>query len=209
MSRRPKLSRRAEDDRGVALIEMAIVAPLLALLVAGIVEFGTLWRDNLSAATSTRAAARVASNLGDDYLADYEAVLSLNSGLASINGATIEGVLVYRAAAANGEPSSSCFDGAGNPRSWSGECNFYSAADVATIVAADCTVSCSEFPNNTTCAGAMSAAFCPQTDRVTDQAAGLTSVGVWVRMSRPYMTGMFPGTGVTITDRTVMKVEPA
>ena len=55
----------ARGDRGLAMVEMAIVAPFLALIVAGILEYGTLWRDNLTVTSSSRAAARVVSNLGD------------------------------------------------------------------------------------------------------------------------------------------------
>jgi hypothetical protein len=36
----------------------------------------------------------------------------------------------------------------------------------------------------------------------------VTDVGVWVRINREYTTGIFPGDGVTITDYTVMTVEP-
>ncbi len=205
---RARRARRAAGERGVAMVEMAIVAPLLALIRGGIVEYGTLWRDDLSVSTSTRAAARVVSNLGDDYLADYEALLSLNAGLSTIDGITIEGVLIYDASAADGEPSALCFDSSGDPRDWGGECNHYSAADLALVNSIDCTVSCSEFPNNATCLSSMAQYFCPQTDRETDQAVGVTSIGVWVRISREYLTGLFPGDGVTITDQTVMKVEP-
>ena len=42
---RTRTPRRGESDRGVAIIEMAIVAPFLVLLVAGIFEFGTMWRE--------------------------------------------------------------------------------------------------------------------------------------------------------------------
>jgi len=203
------LQRRARGDRGLAMVEFAIVAPLLALLMAGIVEYGTLWRDNLTVTSSTRAAARVASNLGDNHLADYEAILSLDSGLAAIDGMTLEGVLVYDAAASNGAPHASCFDPSGDPQSSSGRCNHYTGAQVTAMSSIDCSVSCSEFPNNSNCAGGLAASFCPQDDRETDQASGLSSVGVWVRVNRDYFTGLFPGDGVTITDQTVMKVEPA
>jgi hypothetical protein len=203
-----RTNRRGHNDRGVAMVEMAIVAPLLAMLVAGIFEFGTLWRDDLSVSTSTRAAARIVSNLGDDYLADYEAILALNSGLSSIDGITIEGVLIFDAGAADGEPHPNCFDVAGDPQDSAGRCNHYSAADLVTIAGIDCSVACSQFPNNGACAGAMSQHFCPQTARETSQAAGLTSIGIWIRISREYVTGIFPGDGVTITDRSVMKVEP-
>ena len=66
---------RARNDRGLAMVEMAIVAPLLALLMAGILEYGTLWRDDLTVTSSSRAATRVVSNLGTDHLSDYEALL--------------------------------------------------------------------------------------------------------------------------------------
>ncbi len=202
------LNRRARGDRGLAMVEFAIVAPLLALLMAGIVEYGTLWRDNLTVTSSSRAAARVASNLGDNYLADYEAILSLDSGLAAVDGMTVEGALVYDASAANGDPHSSCFDVNGDPQNSSGYCNYYTGAEVAAMSSIDCSGSCSEFPDNANCAGGMTTYFCPQTDRETDQVSGLTSVGVWVRINRDYFTGLFPGDGVTITDQTVMKVEP-
>ena len=209
---RRRLERRFEylrgNDRGLAIVEMAIVAPLLALLVAGIMEYGLLWRDDLTVTSATRAGARVASNLGDSYLSDYEALVSLDAALASIDGITIEGVLIYHADAADGTPHSSCFDVSGDPQSSNNECNFYSAADLITVAALDCSVSCTEFPDNGNCFGGMSVNFCPQQDRETDQATGVTDVGVWVRINREYTTGIFPGEGVTITDYTVMTVEP-
>ncbi len=201
--------RRARGDAGLAMVEFAIVLPLLALLVGGILEYGTLWRDNLTVTTATRAAARVGSNLGNDYLADYEAILSLDAALATIDGFTIEGVLIYDASATDGSPNASCFDSAGDPKGAAGQCNYYSAAMVAAISNLDCSVSCTEFPNNATCAGGYSVNFCPVDDQVTDQSAGTTNLGVWVRIYRTYFTALFPGDGVTITDQTVMQIEPA
>lgn len=159
------LKRRAGGDRGLAMVEFAIGAPLLALLMGGIVKYGTLWRDNLTVTSSTRAAA-------------------------------------------DGGPHSSCFDSNGDPKNSSGYCNYYTGAEVAAMSSINCSVSCAEFPDNANCAGAMTTYFCPQPDRETDQASGLTSVGVWVRINRDCLTGLFPGDGVTITDQTVMKVEP-
>ncbi|MEM9468075.1 MAG: TadE family protein [Actinomycetota bacterium] len=202
---------RARGDRGLAMVEMAIVAPFLALIVAGILEYGTLWRDNLTVTSSSRAATRVVSNLGDNHLADYEALLSLNSGLSAIDGYTLEYVMVYDASAADGAPSATCFDGNGDPVPDSGGgCNVYSAADIATVLGLDCSTACDEFPVAADCGSATSLTedFCPQQDRETDQRNGLTSVGVWVRITRDYFTGIFPGDGVTIEDYSVMKVEP-
>ena len=97
------------------MVEMAIVAPFLALLLAGILEYGTLWRDNLTVTSSSRAASRVVSNLGSDHLSDYEALLSLNAGLSAIDGYTLEYVMIYDASAHDGAPSAGCFSGSGDP----------------------------------------------------------------------------------------------
>ena len=200
---------RAEGDRGLAMVEMAIVAPFLALMVAGIIEFGTVWRDNLTVTSSSRAATRVVSNLGDNNLADYEALLSLNSGLSAIDGYTLEYVMIYDAVAADGAPDPRCFDSGGDPVPNSGGgCNVYTGVQVAAMQSLSCTTSCTEFPITANCAGGLTADFCPQQDRQTDQTLGLTSIGVWVRIERDYFTGIFPGDGVTIEDYTVMKVEP-
>lgn len=204
---RSRARARARGDRGVAMIEMAIVAPFLALIVAGIMEFGTMWRDDLTLSSSTRAAARVVSNLGDNAAADYEALLTLRSAIDSIDGLTVEGILIYDASAADGAPHSSCFDGSGDPQASAGYCNFFTAAQL-TALPASCNPSCTEFPDNGNCAGGWSVHFCPSDDRETSQASGTTNVGVWIRAQRDYYTGIFPGDGVTMTDRTVMKVEP-
>ncbi|MEQ8842503.1 MAG: pilus assembly protein [Acidimicrobiales bacterium] len=200
--------RRARGERGVAMVEMAIVAPLLALILGGIVEYGMLWRDDLTASASTRAAARVASNLGDDHLADYEALLALDAGMSGLNNLNIEGVLIYEASAADGEPHSSCFDAAGDPIPRPGRCNYYSAAQLDAISGISCKPSaCAEFPDDATCASGWATNFCPQS-RSNSQGAGTTVVGVWIRIQRDFITGLIPGDGVTITDRTVMRVEP-
>lgn len=198
---------RARGERGVAMVEMAIVAPLLALLIGGIVEFGMLWRDDLTASASTRASARVASNLGDSHLADYEALLALDAGLSGLNNLDIEGVLIYEASAADGDPHPSCFDGSGDPRASTGRCNYYTGAQIAAVSGVDCSVACAEFPDDASCASGWATAFCPQS-RSTNQGAGTTIVGVWVRVQRDFITGLIPGDGVTITDQTVMRVEP-
>ena len=198
---RPGRPRRGRGDGGLAIVEMAVVAPLLALIVAGIVEFGTAWRDDLTVTNATRAAARVVSNLGDSREADAEALETLRAGVAGMEGVTIEGVLIFEATAADGGPSPSCFDAGGDPTGdAAGNCNYYTASQLETLTGADFTD-----PN---CAGDPDQNFCPTTERETDQSVGVTPIGVWLRVEREWYTGVFPGTGFTITDRTVMNVEP-
>lgn len=193
--RRRRAARLARGDRGVAMVEMAIVTPFLALLVAGIVEYGTLWRDDLTVTSATRSAARVISNAGDAEGADYEGILSLRAALQSIDGVTVEGMMVYRATTVDGQPDASCFL-AGNPQSSTGWCNYYTAAQVQSLTSGSFSA----------CTGP-DASWCP-TGRDVQQVGGTDHVGVWVRINRPYFTGIIPGGGVTITDFTVMALEP-
>jgi Flp pilus assembly protein TadG len=52
---------RQRNDAGAAAVEFAIVAPVLILLVIGMLEFSLFMRDTLSAGASVRAGARIAS----------------------------------------------------------------------------------------------------------------------------------------------------
>jgi hypothetical protein len=52
---------RRRDERGVALVEFAVVAPLLVAIVAGIIDFGFLFNDVISVRQGTRDAARNAA----------------------------------------------------------------------------------------------------------------------------------------------------
>jgi hypothetical protein len=52
---------RQRNDAGAAAVEFAIVAPVLILLVIGMLEFTLFMRDTLSAGASVRAGARIAS----------------------------------------------------------------------------------------------------------------------------------------------------
>ncbi len=202
-ARRSRGHRRLRGDGGLAIVELAIVVPLLALIAAGTIEFGFAWRDSLTVSNATRAAARVVSNLGTNRLADYEALLTLRAGLATLPaGTTIDGVLIYDATAADGEPPAQCFDSSGAPKSVNGMCNAYSAADLAGL-------SLGDFGGTTSCSSsALDRAWCP-TSRQDQQSLGLDDVGVWVQVDRGWLTRIFPGSGITFDNHTVMRIEPA
>ena len=52
-------SSRHSSDRGAALVEMALILPLMVLLAFGIIEFGWLLSQNVDARSGTREAARL------------------------------------------------------------------------------------------------------------------------------------------------------
>ena len=60
---------RNPDERGASLVEFAVLAPLLVILVLGIVEFGWLFGQNNSLRHATGEAARFASVNGGSSIA--------------------------------------------------------------------------------------------------------------------------------------------
>ena len=58
-------SRSETDERGVALVEMALLTPFLVLLLLGMIEFGWLFAQNLDIKHGAREAARMLS-VNDD-----------------------------------------------------------------------------------------------------------------------------------------------
>jgi Flp pilus assembly protein TadG len=52
---------RRREQRGQALVELALVLPIMLLLLLGIVQFGTVFRDYIALTDATRVGARQAS----------------------------------------------------------------------------------------------------------------------------------------------------
>lgn len=57
------LGRRRDDDRGVVLVEFAMVLPILIMLMLGMFSGGLAWNQNQSMGQGARVAARYASTL--------------------------------------------------------------------------------------------------------------------------------------------------
>ena len=53
--------RRSGRERGQAVVELALVLPLMLLLLLGIVQFGSVFRDYIALTDATRVGARQAS----------------------------------------------------------------------------------------------------------------------------------------------------
>ncbi len=194
---------RPNGERGVAVVEVAIILPLLAMLVSGIIEFGMAWRDSLTVSSGTRSAARVVSNLGTNRLSDYEALLTLDAALGGLSTSYVVGVLIYDGSAADGAVPPACTDASNNPQSVSGKCNYYTAAMISSI-----SISNFDGLGATSCsATSWDHFYCPTT-REIHQDQGLEQIGVWVRVERDWFTHMFPGQGLTVEHQTVMNAEP-
>lgn len=188
--------RRARDDRGATLIELALILPLLALLAFGTLEFGLAWRDSLTISNALRSGARVGSNAGDDRLADYNVLKQVESAIRDIDVARIERVVIYKADDLDGVAPQACIDG--TPQA--GVCNVYTAAQMDSLAETDFT--------DPDCSGEPDGPWCPTT-REDRQVIGGDYLGVWVKVHREWITGLFPPTtGLTMTDSAVMRLEP-
>ena len=102
--------RTRRSERGAALVEMAIVAPLLLMLVFGIIEFGIAFNDRLTVGNATQSAARVGSAIGTGDRADIEVLAALTQGLFQLpnnGGDVVKEVRIYKAKA-DGTAASAC-----------------------------------------------------------------------------------------------------
>lgn len=69
------MRRRMKSDHGAAIVEFALVVPILIMLVFGIAEFGRAWFTQSNLAAAAREGARAAA-LGGDGEAAAEKVLA-------------------------------------------------------------------------------------------------------------------------------------
>ena len=73
--------RRDGHERGAAMVEMAIVAPLMILLVFSILEYGLLFQEKLTIASAASSAARTGATMGTRAEADFAILQALEAGL--------------------------------------------------------------------------------------------------------------------------------
>lgn len=190
---------RRRNDDGVALLEAALVLPVLFLLFIGMIEGGTAYRDGNTLARATQQSARSNARIADGQFADYESLKSLESGLAALDASSIERVIVYDAGPTGDTPSAQCL-AVNRPndlsvRGRNNECNVYSAAQVAADSPASFGCGGGEWDRN----------FCPG-DR-TRSGNNPTKVGVWVELSFDKVTKVFPGS-LSLTRAAVYQLEP-
>lgn len=200
---------RWQGDRGTAIVELALVTPLLVTLLLGVLEAGTAWASQRAASTGVRAAARAVAQAGPHENADLVALQSLLAGTAELELVEVERVVIYRADGSgdgDGGVPSSCLAGELHGSSGGGGsavCNVYSGdqLEASNLV-----------PEHFGCGpGAYDRSWCPTTrDDQLAGAGGPTWIGVHVELRYSTLTGIFPADGqMTFRDSAVTRVEPA
>lgn len=95
---------RGETEGGAALVEMAIIMPLLLLLIIGILEYGALFKDYLTASSTVRETTRILSALGDEDTADCHALQAATESISTAaNVANVVNIQIYRASPSTGD----------------------------------------------------------------------------------------------------------
>ncbi|HET9770235.1 MAG TPA: TadE/TadG family type IV pilus assembly protein [Acidimicrobiia bacterium] len=184
---------QSRNERGAALLEFALVAPILILLVFGIVEYGMFFKDYLTVSNTTRAGARVGSAAGSGADADYQIIQSVKAAAAALPGGanSIERITIFRSTSAGGGPTTTCQ----TTSSAADRCNVYTATALNQPVTR---FGCGP--------GSLDSVWCPTT-RQDSQAIGPDYIGVWIKTTHGFITKLF-GTSRTITDSVVMRIEP-
>jgi Flp pilus assembly protein TadG len=218
-------SRPSRDERGVALVEAAIVLPVLFLLILGLFEGGLYFRDDLTNGYVARDAIRVLSTVGGDDSADQLAMQAAYKAGAALQqgGQSIEIITIYRATCAGTAPCATASApitstaGIGSPTCTTvpvgpsagvdGVCNVYNPHLITGAMLANpaywgCTVS---VPGITP----LDRFWCPTSRKSTlsDYAStGSDYIGIRVQMTHASVTGLI-ATGRTLTSESVYRIE--
>jgi hypothetical protein len=179
-------------DRGAVLVEAVLVFPLLITLVMGILEFGMVFSDKMTVSASTRAGARAAVAYSRQANYDGQTRDAVASALSSRTTGTPLELWIYRV-----DPNDSSQTN-GSPKGFSDFSN--------------CSTQCLKYTWNQSANGGLGGW---DTNGGGGWAYGtmnactmpLDQLGVWVKVRHDLFTGLF-GKTMTLTDHTVMRLEP-
>lgn len=171
------------------MVELAIVAVPLLIILLGLAELGLLWRNALTMDQASRSAARVGANLTDNPAADREALRALVSNLDEDELAQIEYVVLYEVDA-SGDMPAHCDIGS------TSVCNHYTPAMLAQL----------DDDSKWECGSdSFDAGWCPSSR--SPEFHTPVDMGVLVVAERAWLSGFF-GESMDLTSLTVMRLDP-
>jgi len=178
-------ARRLRGDRGAALIETAILIPVILLVTFGMIEFSSAYQSSSVVTSAVRSGARAAS--AEALLPTFatDAAAAAATALHTVSSQEPQVMWVYRANA-SGLPESGGFT--------------------------SCTTNCISYPwvpstrtfNTATPGGG----GWPYSTQNACSSSLWDSVGVYVKLTHTFLTGLF-GKTVTLADHAVFRLEPA
>ncbi len=204
---------RCTADDGAALMETSIIAPFFLLVVFFLMEAGLVYRDYLATGDTVSDAVKFGAMQGGKLTptgasADFTMMTAIRQGLANIPQSWVQRIVIYKANAASaGTPvaqvPAACKTGLS---STTYKCNVYSDTFTAFYRAqqGDSTYfSCVSGLPEPACGWPPTAASRPDGPKN----ANIAYVGVYVKVSRRMMTGLF-GRTFTFEVAGIQRVEP-
>ena len=189
---------RENDDRsrGAALVEFALVLPLLVALFIGVVDFGEAWFNSTSVQTGVRSASVVGFDAGNND--PQHDRLVIESVLRELDGRGFDevvGISIYDADNPNLNPNCLDIDGSEAISGIAGQCNIYGSQPLQRI--ADGTLNMAREWNAACDPGRAGSRWCyssrgKMADGVTPIADPTFNVGVQVTVRATALTGFFP-----------------
>jgi hypothetical protein len=221
-------------DRGAALVEAALVLPILLFILFGIIEIGGAMKSYSGTASAVRQAGRSASLAGSDPMADALVLAEVAERVEAIDDGEVELVVVWRAAGSGDSvpanclpavtpiPNASSLGHRGATPGAVGACNAYVQPDAVNGAFAMANGTASQpkayyfgctGPTDPAAAHKLDCNW-PGSERhvLTSPRSSSTPtttdfVGVYIRVRHSYYTGML-GRSLTITDRSITLIEP-
>jgi hypothetical protein len=194
---------RRRGDRGAAIVEFALIVPILTLLAFATAEiaFASVAENRVQNAVAQ--AARVASSSGKEREADASVLLAVKASLPADQLANLDRVVVFRANAADVTVPTACANlTVGQDGGSSGQaCNSYSGDTVRALTS----ITDPGF-GGATCSGTKDRFWCPL-DRKDSLADPPDWVGVWVRTQHTNPVSVFFGDPM-ISRQSVYRVQP-
>jgi hypothetical protein len=208
---RPVVGPRREQ-RGVALVELAICISLLSTLAFGTFEFGYAWKQRISLQAITRSAGRIGSNLGSSSSADRQIVGAVVTASASLPGgvSSIGSIVVFKATCT----TAPCTAPYTSPTQVDARCDPAPDLTYGSGVDLKCNV---YFPRNWpdpsappwgVGATALDRYWNPTTRNQSTNGTGPDYVGVRINYTHRMIVGIF-GSKLPMTDDVVFRLEPA
>ncbi|MDZ7674704.1 MAG: TadE/TadG family type IV pilus assembly protein [Acidimicrobiales bacterium] len=195
------------EDRGTTLIETAIVGLLVFFLFLAIFEFGTVFRDSLTTSDAVADAARIGAVVGPGVTAkgtnaDFEVAKAVREGLSALNDEEIDRIVVFKGSGTSDSALSQVPVACRNGVSVPSICNSYDAAGALNAVEGG-----DETYFQCNMAGDPACGWDPATRQDGPTSADIETLGVYVRVQRGGVTGLFADTW-TLDRATTLRLEP-
>ena len=192
--------RRTRHDRGAALLELAIVLPVLAVVLVGTFELGRAWVSSNQVDGAVFQAARMGASAGSRVEADRDVLIALRTALPPDELDNVDRVVVFRASAASTTVPTGCVKPVGNTsEAGTPDCNTYTGTTLRSTTATSMT----GFGGDPTAKDR----YWRPASRRDALALPPDYLGVWIRTSHNSVMGIAYD-GITITRSAVLRIQP-